>query len=75
MTARDWPRGPGQDSLAQRRKEESGVLPEQERTLEKESLVLEFEPEQELEGKQQVQELEGKQQVQTKEQVQEQKKE
>lgn len=56
MTARDWPKEPGQDLLVQRRKEESGVPPELAQALEKESLGLELEPEQELGEKQEEQE-------------------
>ena len=57
MTARDWPKGPERGSLVQRRKEGSGVSPEQARALGKENLGLELDQEQEQE-----QELEGKQQ-------------
>lgn len=57
MTALDWPKEPGQDSLVKLPKEESGVSPELARVLEKESLGLELgreqEQEQELVGKQQ----------------------
>lgn len=55
MTALDWPKEPGQDSLVKLLTEESGVSPELARVLEKESLGLELEREQE-------QELVGKQQ-------------
>ena len=58
MTARDWPKGPGQDLLVQLQKEESGVSPERTQALEKEGLGLELEPEQELGEKQQEQKQE-----------------
>lgn len=58
MTALDWPKEPGQDSLVKLLKKESGVSPELARVLEKESLGLELEREQrqELVGKQREQE-------------------
>lgn len=69
MTARDWPKGPGRDSLVQRRKEESGVSLEQARAPVKESLGLELDQGQEQEpepeqGQEQEQEIGGKQQEQ-----------
>ena len=64
MTARDWPKGPERDSLVQRRKEASGVSPEQARAPGKENLALE--QEQELEGKQQEQEPEQEQELEGK---------
>ena len=63
MTARDWPKGPGQDSLVQRRKEQPGVSLERAPAQEKGSLGLELEPEQEQQERgQQEQEPGGKQQ-------------